>query len=81
MLLSLVTLSLLCTLLVNGITTERGFFQSVLSSDILFISFDIVFLILALLFAYITYAASFKKPSTQQKTTPKQRTASQIEVL
>ena len=67
-LLSLVTLCLLFTPLLNSVTTERGFFQSVLSHDILFISFDMMFFILALLFAYITYAASFKKISPKQKT-------------
>lgn len=66
-LLSLVTLSLLLTPLVNSLTTERGFLQSVLSGDTLFISFDVVFFILALLFAYITYAAGFKKTSPKQK--------------
>ena len=66
-LLSLVTLSLLFTPLLNSLTTERGFVQSVLSRDVLFISFDIVCFILALLFAYITYAASFKKDAPKQK--------------
>ena len=80
-LLSLVTLCLLFTPLLNSVTTERGFFQSVLSHDILFISFDMMFFILALLFAYITYAASFKKISPKQKTKSKRRLASQIEVL
>lgn len=80
-LLSLVTLCLLFTPLLNTVTTERGFFQSVLSHDILFISFDMMFFILALLFAYITYAASFKKISPKQKTKSKRRLASQIEVL
>lgn len=80
-LLSLVTLCLLFTPLLNSVTTERGFFQSVLSHDILFISFDMMFFILALLFAYITYAASFKKISSKQKTKSKRRLASQIEVL
>ncbi|MGP5209540.1 PepSY-associated TM helix domain-containing protein [Psychrobacter alimentarius] len=78
-LLSLVTLSLLFTPFLNSLTTERGFFQSVLNGDALFISFDIAFLILALIFAYITYAASFKKVSPKQKTTSKRRVASQIE--
>ncbi|BFM03291.1 hypothetical protein Psyaliredsea_19380 [Psychrobacter alimentarius] len=79
-LLSLVTLSLLFTPLLNSLTTERGFLQSVLSGDALFISFDIAFFILALLFAYITYSVSFKKMSPKQKTKSKRRVASQIEI-
>ena len=79
-LLSLVTLSLLFTPLLNSLTTERGFLQSVLNSDALFISFDIAFFILSLLFAYITYAVSFKKMSPKQKTKSKRRVASQIEI-
>lgn len=79
-LLSLVTLSLLFTPFLNSLTTERGFFQSVLNDDALFISFDIAFFILALIFAYITYAASFKKVSPKQKTKSKRRVASQIEI-
>ena len=78
-LLSLVTLSLLFTPFLNSLTTERGFLQSVLSGDALFVSFDIAFLILALIFAYITYAASFKKISPKQKATSKRRVTSQIE--
>lgn len=77
-LLSLVTLLLLFTPLLNSLTTERGFFQSVLSRDMLFISFDVACFILALLFAYITYAATFKKVSPKQKTKSKHRLASQI---
>lgn len=79
-LLSLVTLSLLFTPLLNSLTTERGFIQSVLSGDALFISFDVMFFILALLFAYITYAVSFKKMSAKQKTKSKRHVASQIEI-
>lgn len=66
-LLSLVTLSLLLTPLLNSLTTERGFFQSLLNLDVLFISFDITCFILAMLFAYITYAATFKKTPPKQK--------------
>ncbi|MEN6670062.1 PepSY-associated TM helix domain-containing protein [Psychrobacter sp. B38] len=66
-LLSLVTLLLLFTPLLNSLTTERGFFQSMLNRDILFVSFDVVFFILALLFAYITYAATFKETPPKQK--------------
>lgn len=77
-LLSLVTLSLILTPLVNSLTTERGFFQSVLSGDALFISFDVVFFILALLFAYITYAAGFKKTSPKQKRQSQKRLDPQI---
>ncbi|ERL54363.1 PepSY-associated TM helix domain-containing protein [Psychrobacter aquaticus] len=65
-LLSLVTLSLLFTPLLNSLTTERGFVKSLVNQDILFISFDVVFFVLALLFAYITYTASFKKRSPKQ---------------
>lgn len=79
-LLSLVTLSLLFTPLLNSLTTERGFIQSVLSGDALFISFDVMFFILALLFAYLTYAVSFKKMSPKQKTKSKRRVTSQIEI-
>lgn len=79
-LLSLVTLSLLFTPLLNSLTTERGFIQSVLSGDALFISFDVMFFILALLFAYLTYAVSFKKISPKQKTKSKRRVTSQIEI-
>ncbi|WP_201594219.1 PepSY-associated TM helix domain-containing protein [Psychrobacter vallis] len=76
-LLSLVTLSLLFTPLLNSLTTERGFLHSVFSRDVLFISFDVILFILALLFAYITYAAGFKKPSPEQKMKSKYRVASQ----
>lgn len=67
LLLTLVTLLLLFTPLLNGLTTERGLLHSILSVDVLFISFDVMFFILALLFAYITYVVSFKKASHQQK--------------
>lgn len=77
LLLSLVTLSLLFTPLLNSLTTERGFLQSVLNQDLLFISFDVMFFIIALLFAYITYAVSFKKRSPKQKRKSKYRVASQ----
>lgn len=66
-LLSLITLSLLFTPLLNSLTTERGFFQSVLNRDVLFISFDVTCFILALLFAYLTYAAAFKQTPSKQK--------------
>ena len=67
LLLSLVTLLLLFTPLLNSLTTERGLLHSILSFDVLFISFDVMFFILALLFAYITYVVSFKKTSRKQK--------------
>lgn len=76
-LLSLVTLSLLFMPLLNSFTTERGFLHSVFSRDVLFISFDMIFVILALLFAYITYAASFKKNAPKQKMKSKHRVAPQ----
>lgn len=76
-LLSLVTLSLLFTPLLNSLTTERGFLQSVLNRDVLFISFDVICSILALLFAYITYAASFKKNAPKQKTRSKNKSINQ----
>lgn len=79
-LLSLVTLSLLFTPLLNSLTTERGFIQSVLSGDALFISFDVMLFILALLFAYLTYAVSFKKMSPKQKAKSKRHVTSQIEI-
>ena len=77
-LLSLVTLSLLFTPLINSLTTERGFFQSLLNRDVLFISFDIACFILALLFAYITYAATFKNPSAKQKIKSSHRLDTQV---
>ena len=76
-LLSLVTVSLLFTPLLNSLTTERGFLQSISNRDVLFISFDVMFFILALLFAYITYTASFKKTSAKRRTKSKSRIASQ----
>ncbi len=72
-LLSLVTLLLLFTPLLNALTTERGFVNSLFNHDILFISFDIVFFVLALLFAYITYMVSFKKRPLKQDRKPKNK--------
>lgn len=72
-LLSLVTLLLLFTPLLNALTTERGFVNSLFNQDSLFISFDIVFFVLALLFAYITYMVSFKKQPLKQDRKPKNK--------
>lgn len=79
LLLTLVTLLLLFTPLLNGLTTERGLLHSILSVDVLFISFDVMFFILALLFAYITYVVSFKKASHQQKIKSPSRSKLQME--
>lgn len=79
LLLSLITLLLLFTPLLNSLTTERGLLHSILSVDVLFISFDVMFFILALLFAYITYVVSFKKASHQQKIKSPSRSKLQME--
>lgn len=81
LLLSLVTLLLLFTPLLNSLTTERGLLHSILRFDVLFISFDVMFFILALLFAYITYAVSFKKTSRKQKIKSPSRSKLQMENL
>lgn len=66
-LLASVTLFLLLTPLMNSFTTERGLLHSLSNHDLLFISFDVIFIILGLLFAYITHAVASQKTPAKQK--------------
>lgn len=64
--LALVAGLLLLTPIMNAITTDQGLLHSIRQYDVLFISFDAMFVVLGLLFAYMAYRVSLKQRITAQ---------------